>query len=102
MADDLSPGGDPSEMFPKQYSRVLVTNLPPHVSRDVLKRHFESCQGGKLRVLDIEWFRTGETCSAIVTFDDTGGVQAILESQKESLKLAGQELQFSPLVRTVG
>jgi len=33
MADNLPPGGDPSEMFPKQYSRVLVTNLLPHVSR---------------------------------------------------------------------
>jgi len=75
MADNLPPGGDPSEMFPKQYSRVLVTNLLPHVSRTVLRQYFEGCQGGKLRVLDIELFSTGETCSAIVTFDDTGGMR---------------------------
>ena len=29
------------------------------------------------------------------------GIQAILKSQEESLKLAGQELQFSLLVRPV-
>ena len=43
------------------------------VLQAVLKQHFESCQGGKLRVLDIELFSTERTHSAIVTFDDTGG-----------------------------
>jgi len=42
-------------------------------------------------------FSTGETCSAIVTFDGTGGVQAILESLNESLQLVGQQLQLYPL-----
>lgn len=118
------PGGDPSEptlgasaeIFPKQYPRVLITNLLPHVSRvsrqqcrtdssivicfhikleninakkkflwlhgllflvfqTVLRQCITGCQGGKLQVLDIELFTTGETRSAIVTFDDTGGTR---------------------------
>ena len=50
----------------------------------VLKQHFEGCQGGKLRVLDIELFGTGETCSAIVTFDDTGDTRMRLISNSLS------------------
>jgi len=45
------------------------------VFQTVLKQHFEGCQGGMVRVLDIELFRKGETCSAIVTFNDTGATR---------------------------
>ena len=39
----------------------------------VLKQYFEGYQGGQLKVLDAEMFRTGEGHSAIVTLDNPSG-----------------------------
>ena len=39
----------------------------------VLKQYFEGYQGGQLKVLDTETFKTGEGHSAIVTLDNPSG-----------------------------
>ena len=53
-----------------EYNQLFIDNICFQV---VLRQYFEGYEGGQLKVLDTEMFRTGEGHSAIVTLDNPSG-----------------------------